>query len=197
MPWPTVMGETVLRIASMEFTVEVKNGKCGVVVAKAEWEIRSTRYADEYVFNDKAPPKSLFWNWADYEKAKAQNMSDRDWHDKTAFGSWYATEAHEDAHVAQIKDVAGAALAEYVKKYNAAPEWSFDNPHAAMDQANRMSSSEDYWRRAGAAMMMAVLQKYGAWGPTEAGEEGATQAERAALEIQYQKYLRSQQEPPR
>jgi hypothetical protein len=191
------MGETSPKIASMEFTVEIKNDKCGVVVAKAEWEITSIRYADEYVFNDQAPHESLNWNWSDYEKAKAQNMSNKDWHDKTNFGSWHAAEAHEDAHVAQLKDVGGAALAEYIKKYNADPEFAYDDPHSAMDQATKMSNSDFYWVGAQGAIMAAMLEKYGHWGKGEAGEEGAIQAERVALEIQYQKYLKSQQEPPR
>jgi len=144
MPRTTVMGETSPQIASMEYTVEIKNGKCGVVVARAEWEITSLRYADEYVFNDQAPRESLNWNWTDYEKAKAMNLSDMEWHELD-IGSWHATEAHEDAHAQQIKDVAGAALAQYIKKYNANPEFTYDEPHSAMVQANKMSNSKFYW----------------------------------------------------
>ena len=44
--------------------------------------------------------------------------------------------------------------------------------------------------------MAAMLDKYRGWGVGEAGEEGAVQAERIALEAQYQKYLKSQQAPP-
>jgi uncharacterized protein RhaS with RHS repeats len=185
-----VLGRTHGNVSSMEFTVDIRGGKCCVVIAKADWGIESVRYLDDVTFRDHVA-QANWWTWSQYEQAKSKQMSNKEWHDNTNFYSWSSVEAHENAHVAQLSAVGGTALAEYIKRYNAAPELCYDDPHSAMDQANKMNESEFYRKPAEAAIAIAMIQKSGAWGPGEAGEEAAVQAERQALETEYQDYLRN------
>jgi len=190
MPGNTPAGFTKPKISSMQFTVEGRGDKCWVVIESVEWRIESTRYRDEYVFNDQAPFQYKMWDWSDYEKVRG--LSDKEWYGTIDYSNWQAVEAHEDAHVEQYKAVGRDALAEYVKNYNANPKFGFDNPHSAMDQANTMSGSDSYWLDASNALVAALIAKYGKFGVGKAGEEGATNAERKVLESQYQEYLRKQ-----